>query len=56
MIMLAFGAWGTCCVIANKTPAEHPYMVYNYGVGLPLIIGIIAYLTSLIMTAVKERL
>jgi len=56
MIMGAFGAWGTCCVIANKNPAEHSYMVYNYGVGLPLIIGVIAYLASLIMTAVKERL
>lgn len=56
MILLALGAWGTCCVMANKNPEEYSYLVYNYGVGLPLIIGVVAYLSSLIMAAVKERL
>ncbi|ROM90618.1 hypothetical protein [Pseudomonas brassicacearum] len=56
MIMGALGAWGACCVIANKNPGDHSYLVYNYGVGLPLIVGIIAYLVSLIMTVVKERI
>ena len=56
MIIGAFGAWGACCVIANKNPGEFAYKVYSYGIGWPLIVGSFAYLASLVMTYVKERL
>ncbi|GLO40263.1 hypothetical protein PPUN15366_19070 [Pseudomonas putida] len=56
MILAALGAWGASCVISNRELSEQRFMLLDYDFSIPLVIGVISYMLSLLMTAIKEKL
>lgn len=56
LILAALFAWAACCIISNQAPDLNLFTIYHQDIKLHFFIGIIAYATSIAMTAIKERL
>ncbi|EPJ7519418.1 MAG TPA: hypothetical protein GXX45_19270 [Pseudomonas aeruginosa] len=55
LIITSLFLWGLCCVLSNQTPSPTWYAIKDFKLRTDFSIGLGAYIVSLIMTMIKER-